>query len=293
MDGVQGLDRAKLLDQLIEAYGKLGNEHPDIKAWSEEIVTLDADNKAGLKIKYQFRQLLAEADVLKENRKFDEAKAVFDKAVGPARHQRRTEARRLLRPRRVLLPLEGLRRRRRLPEEGRRSRPGQPEGGEHPGHDPAFRSDGRRPRGRRQDQGASGRRSGPGPRQIAGPADRRPDQAPQSIPDPDLAQDIEKWSQEIMALDAENKAGLKSKYEVRVLLTEAQSRLRDQKLDEAHAVLDKALALPGLAGEPLQEVQLAKAVCYAAQRSSRRAWTVARRRSKPPRTAPRRVTSGA
>ena len=57
-----GTRRAKLLDQLIEAYAKLENEHPDIKTWSEEIVTLDAENKAGLKVKYQFRQLLAEAD---------------------------------------------------------------------------------------------------------------------------------------------------------------------------------------------------------------------------------------
>jgi tetratricopeptide (TPR) repeat protein len=39
--------------------------------------------------------------------------------------------------------------------------------------------------------------------------------------------------------------------------------LQEQKLDEAHAALDKALALPGLAGEQLQEVQLVKATCHA------------------------------
>ncbi len=90
-------------------------------------------------------------------------------------------------------------------------------------------------------------------------------QVARAMPDQELAQDVEKWSKEIVALDAENQAGLKSKYEVRVLLLEAQTLLRTQKLAEAHAALDKALAVTSLAGEQLQEVQLTKGTCYAAQ----------------------------
>ena len=56
-----GLDRAKLLDQLIVAYNKLGNEIGDIAGWRKEIVTLDSDNKAGLKRKYEFPMYVNDA----------------------------------------------------------------------------------------------------------------------------------------------------------------------------------------------------------------------------------------
>ena len=78
---VQGLDRAKLLDQLVEAYGKLDNEIDELDAWGKEIVALDADNKAGLKGKYQFRVLVAEAGKLLREKKFDEAQAVLGKVL--------------------------------------------------------------------------------------------------------------------------------------------------------------------------------------------------------------------
>ena len=78
---VQGLDRAKVLDQLAEAYGKLDNPSDELDAWGKEIIALDADNKAGLKAKYEFRVLLAKAAKLKETREFDEAKRVLDQAL--------------------------------------------------------------------------------------------------------------------------------------------------------------------------------------------------------------------
>ena len=81
LEKAKGLDRAKLLDQLVNAYDKLGNESDDIAKWSAEIVTLDNANKAGLKPKYEFRVLMAEAVKLMAGKKFDEAKAAFDKAL--------------------------------------------------------------------------------------------------------------------------------------------------------------------------------------------------------------------
>ncbi len=67
LDGAEGLDRAKLLDKLIEAQMKLVPLMPsqaairDIEKWSREIVSLDAENKAGLKTKYEFRTKVMDA----------------------------------------------------------------------------------------------------------------------------------------------------------------------------------------------------------------------------------------
>ena len=261
--GVQGLDRAKLLDQLIEAYAKLENEHPDIKTWSEEIVTLDAENKAGLKVKYQFRQLLAEADGLKRNRKFDEAKAAYDKALalsgisGELKQDAYfAQGECFFNSRDFVAVVACL-------KQAVEAAPDSSKAANIQTMIQRFA-----PMAEGQEAVAKIKTE----LEAAQGLDRAKllDQLidartnlSQSMPDPDLAQDTEKWSQEIVTLDAENKAGLKSKYEVRVLLTEAQNRLREQKFDEAHAVLDKALALPGLAGEQLQEVQLVKATCHA------------------------------
>ncbi len=64
----EGPDRAKLLDKLIEAKQKLLRFDPEagenIQKWTKEIIALDADNKAGLKKKYQFKAALADADEL-------------------------------------------------------------------------------------------------------------------------------------------------------------------------------------------------------------------------------------
>ncbi len=77
----QGLDRAKLLDKLIDDYIALDNETADIAAWDKEIVKLDADNKAGLKNKHEFRILMADANALREKQQLPEAKAAIDKAL--------------------------------------------------------------------------------------------------------------------------------------------------------------------------------------------------------------------
>jgi thioredoxin-related protein len=56
-----GLDRAKILDELIQSYNKLNNEVPAIPGWRKEIVALDPDNSAGLKRKYEFRVIFDDA----------------------------------------------------------------------------------------------------------------------------------------------------------------------------------------------------------------------------------------
>ena len=56
-----------MLDQLVTAYDKLNNPIDEVLVWSKEIVDLDADNKAGLKINYQVRIVLAEAEKLAQD----------------------------------------------------------------------------------------------------------------------------------------------------------------------------------------------------------------------------------
>ncbi len=77
----KGIARAKLLDKLIDAYVKLNNESDELTGWSKEIVKLDAGNKAGLKVKHEFRLYIAECNKLKEKQKFAAAKAALEKAL--------------------------------------------------------------------------------------------------------------------------------------------------------------------------------------------------------------------
>ena len=54
--------------EIVEGYRKLGNEPDEVAAWSKEIIALDPDNKAGLKVKYEFPMILAEASSSEEGR---------------------------------------------------------------------------------------------------------------------------------------------------------------------------------------------------------------------------------
>jgi thiol-disulfide isomerase/thioredoxin len=96
---VSGVERMKLLDQVIEAYAKIGNrlqgkdQSADVQKWCKEIITLDPENKAGLKRKYEFRVTLDEARTDFLSRKFAEAEKVVDmvlalKDLSTDEHQR-------------------------------------------------------------------------------------------------------------------------------------------------------------------------------------------------------------
>jgi tetratricopeptide (TPR) repeat protein len=75
------------------------------------------------------------------------------------------------------------------------------------------------------------------------------------VPDKTLPDDVEKWSKEIVALDPQNKTGLKKKYEFRVLMMGSEHLLAKGKGPDAQETLDKALALAGLTGEEIQEAR--------------------------------------
>ncbi len=88
-----GLDRAKLLDRLIQGYVALGNENDILSAWRREVVALDPENSAGLKRKYEFRVRLDDARVALNSGRPAAAEAIIDKALalphlGPQQIQR-------------------------------------------------------------------------------------------------------------------------------------------------------------------------------------------------------------
>jgi tetratricopeptide (TPR) repeat protein len=74
--------------------------------------------------------------------------------------------------------------------------------------------------------------------------------------------ELAKLSKEIVALDADNKAGLKQKHEIRVALADAIGLAAKGKAVEAGTVVDKVLATPGLSPDQLQELQCARGNCY-------------------------------
>ena len=70
------------------------------------------------------------------------------------------------------------------------------------------------------------------------------------------------WSREIVAQDPDNKSGLKSKHEFRVLMADASRSADHRKFAECRAALKKALALPALSGRQTQDANLRLGRCY-------------------------------
>jgi thioredoxin-related protein len=81
LPAAKGLERAKLLDRLIETYNRLGNEIGQIAGWRREIVALDPDNTAGLKRKYEFPMYLDGAQKALGGARPAVAETAIDKAL--------------------------------------------------------------------------------------------------------------------------------------------------------------------------------------------------------------------
>ncbi len=232
---VQGLDRAKLLDQLIEAYEKLGTDIADIRTWTGEIVTLDAENKAGLRVKYQFRQLVARAFDLQNSRKFDEAKAVYAQALAMPGISDTWKQNAYIAQGECCFRLKDFVGVVACLKKAIEVAPDNPHvteiQGMIQGFSPMAETQGAVAKFEGQLEQAQGLDRAKLLDQMIGART----QLEQWIPDENLPQEVEKWSREIVALDAENKAGLKGTYEVRRRLVEAQNLRQTQKFDEAQA----------------------------------------------------------
>jgi thioredoxin-related protein/tetratricopeptide (TPR) repeat protein len=255
----QGLDRAKLLDKLIDAYGKLNNESDELTAWDKEIVALDADNKAGLKVKHEFRMLAAEIEALKDARKFNEMKAVAEKALalpGVSAEQKQGVYMGLcecyFNQGDFVSLVASL-------KKGIEVAPDSDQAKQFKMILERFK-----PMADAQEAVAKLKAKLEGTQGLdrAKLLDKLVE-AQAKIPSmgqPTSRDDVEKWSREIIALDPDNKAGLKKKYEIRSLLGDAERLYREKKKTEAYAAVEKALATPGITPDQTQEAHFVAAM---------------------------------
>ena len=258
----EGLDRAKLLDQLVNAYDKLGNESDDIAKWSAEIVTLDKENKAGLKPKYEFRALMAEAAKLMADKKFDEAKAAFEKAlaVSPITPEEKQDAR--LAQGEAFFRLNDFAGLVACLKKAQEAAPDGPRAQQIAQMLERFKEIGEMQKTVAKLKADLGKAAGIERAKLLDQlidAQGKLNNGPVGGASP---AELAKLSKEIVAIDADNKAGLKRKHEVRVALADAMGLSAEGKAVEAGAVIDKVLATPDLPHDQLQELQYVRGNCY-------------------------------
>ena len=257
LDKTQGLDRAKLLDEIVGDYQKLGNESDEVTAWSKEIISLDPDNKAGLKVKYEFPMSLAEAMKLLRTGKLAEAQEVLDKALAlkgvPAELRQEgymAKVQIYASQKKFVDALATLK----LAKEAAPQSPS------------AKRIDSfilQFSKVAEAQEAAAKLEAG---LDKANGLDRaklldKLIEAKQKLAqfDPDAHANIAKWSKEIIALDADGQAGLKKKYQFRIALSDATELVQAGKTDEANVAVDKALETAGISGDDVQAALFLKA----------------------------------
>ncbi len=251
IESVEGLDRAKLLDEIVIAAEKLGVGSEDAARFGPEIIALDPENTAGLKVKYTLRGLLADAGNLNDQGKRAEALGVLEKAAaleglsGEQRQEvyfRQGECNFYLRDFAAVVAalnkaVEA------APESDQVAQ---------------FKQMIERFTPMAEVQAALAKLKTEVEKAEGLERAKILDQmveAQSKLNQGRPSEDVEKWSSEIIALDPENKAGLKAKYEFNAIRQEAVAHLRARDFDKVQAALDKALAIPGLTDEQKSGVE--------------------------------------
>ena len=257
LNKVQGLDRAKLLDEIVEGYQHLGNEAEEVETWSKEIIALDPDNKAGLKVKYEFPLTLAKAHKLLQSGKAAEAQTLIDKALslegipGELRQQGYiTKFQISLSEKKFVDAVAAIKLAKEALPESRLAK-------QLDGAIQQFKAVAEAQEA--ADKLAAGLDKAEG-LDRAKLLDKLIAATQKLLPfDPEAGKKTEKWTREIIALDADNKAGLKKKYQFKAVLAEAEELLQADKADEANTVLDNALKTKDISDEDIQAAQFMKA----------------------------------
>jgi thioredoxin-related protein/tetratricopeptide (TPR) repeat protein len=259
--GASGEAKAKLLDKLIDAKAVLGVEDDETQEWMKEIIALDADDKAGLKEKYEVRLALDEFKSLMEERKFDAASEAVEKllAMKGLSDEQKQE---IYMDRFQCLRMKG---------------------------DLAGCVQSLKDADKAVPDGSMSLRIKSMLKQLESMAKLQA-KALELKADLEKAKDadrataldkvldayakvgnqinfkpqteqVEKWTKEIIELDADNKAGMKSKYESVALLNEGQKLLMQGKTAKALQAFDKALAVEGINAEQIQRISMMKVQC--------------------------------
>ncbi len=224
LDKSEGLDRARLLDKLVDGYRRLGNEPDELNDWSREIVKLDPDNKTGVLGKHQFRVYMAECDQLMAEHKLAEAKAVLDKALAikGVNAAVKTMAQSRLDHLKPLIDAQA--------EIDKLVQ-------ELPGAEGAGRAE------------------------ILDKLVEAHIKLVMLAPSPKAVQDtakgVEKAAKEIIKLDKDNKAGLKTKYTFQLKMKDVRTQAQAGSFAKARATLAQAAKLPGLTDEQKATIEQA------------------------------------
>jgi len=242
LDKAAGIERAKLLDQLIEAYQTVNSgtpyryrKAPDYDACVKEIRSLDAENKAGLLTKDDFRTAMNKIGSLEHRHDpnlIDEIIAVLNKALTiPKLTDEQTK--RLKEALQEYVPLAKAHSTlvRLLPELSKAK------GTE---------------RIRILDQLIEAYNVYDCRYMFSGPS-------------PVMA-----WYKEVISMDAESRAGLTPRNQISLFSSASTVYMAGQNFDEAQVAIDKALALPGITPEQIQGLRCQKSDIYLARKEWRK-----------------------
>ena len=257
LDKSQGMDRAKLLDEIVQDYQKLGSEEKKIMAWSKEIIALDPDNKAGLKVKYEFPVAFTEASDLMKAGKITEAKSEIDKALelkGVA-EEKRQEA--------YMLKFQICFMQKKFAElvaALKGAKEAAPDSRMAPQIDALILQFAKVAEAQEAAEKLEADLAKSAGLDRAKLLDKLVDIKRKLVRfDPAARKSIKKWTQEIIALDADNKAGLKKKHELKLTLDDVEQLIEQRKTNEAGMALDRVLESEGISGDERQQAEYLKA----------------------------------
>jgi thioredoxin-related protein len=256
LDGTSGLDRAKLLDQIVEDYKKLSNETDQVTDWCKEIIALDADNRAGLKVKYEFPMKIEEAKKLVEAGKTDKGMALLDAALamqgvpGELRQEGFMAKAEICESQGkfvdVMTALKA----------AKDAAPASQMSKQIDAMIEHFAKVAEAEEAVKKLEAELPDAKGLERAKLLDKLITAKEKLPEN---PQAAESVQKWMKEIVELDADNKAGLKPKYQFNLAVSDALEMARSDKVDEAGAAIDKALAMPGVPGEEMQKGYFFKA----------------------------------
>ncbi len=260
-----GLDRAKLLDRLIDATTELGSGADKQEGWTKEIVALDPDNKAGLKIKYEFRQSMAEVTRLMRAGKLAEAREEIAKAValpGLSGEQKQdayyTEAQLLQRTEGGPALIAAM-------KKALDAAPDGPKASQIKASierlEATVEAEKAALKLKAQLENIEAERL-----KVLDETIQAYTKANYRVGGKDERQLVQEWMQEAIRLDPDNAAGMKAKYEYLSLYLEGQNLLQSGKAKEAVAVIEKALALPDITPDQTSRAVLLKCNCFMRQK---------------------------
>jgi thioredoxin-related protein len=275
----EGLDRARLLDRLIEATTELGTDPRKVREWSKEVVALDPENKTGLKAKYDVSMLMDRVAMLMKFGSYDQAAMMADKvlampgltdlqkheayfAKGFALSQKFDAAASLAALHKALEAA--------------------PNGPKVVGIKAAIQRMEKYTKdvdSARQCLAELDKAEGPDRLKAMDRAIDALSHIGSRIDGKNLLPTVKEWMRDIIRLDADNKAGLKSKYEYRLLVWEAQEIYAAHKPAEAQAIYEKALAVPGISEDNITRATIMKCNCLLAQKDYQGAIDCAKKRA--------------